>query len=323
MNKLCDRISSLLSPVGGLGTVSSKWCQQRSKDRELNTFRRFGLCADRRTAPLPPPRGSPIRPDDPQMGRILFSRLWQSIEEISGERMPFKPVPIEINPRTVSYFWQRVDKSPHPKGCWMWAGSKVRSHKGNYGRMGYGRSRPGAHRFSWALHNGPIPEDMEICHSCDNPLCVNPEHLWLGTHHQNMLDCDVKDRRPPSMTKGNTPNRKLTAEQVIEISELLKQGVTRREIGKRYGVNPVTITAINLGKSWSHITGAAYDKPICASRPPGAKRHHKAKLTINQVNEIRSRLAQGESSYALAKEYRVSRSTIYSIKTRKQWSSIP
>src|SRR6266566_4592797 len=83
---------------------------------------------------------------------------------------------------TEEHFWQQVEKTNY---CWNWKGSKDVSGYGEFGsRM--------AHRYSWTLHFGEIPRGMCICHACDNPACVNPNHLWLGTPQANTKDRDVK-----------------------------------------------------------------------------------------------------------------------------------
>ena len=99
-------------------------------------------------------------------------------------------------------FWQSVAKSDDKDGCWIWTGKMDRD---NYGRCrsearnasGY-RKEAGAHRVSWELHHGPIPKGMCVLHSCDNPSCVRPDHLFLGTHADNMRDAVLKGRHDKS-----------------------------------------------------------------------------------------------------------------------------
>lgn len=91
-------------------------------------------------------------------------------------------------------FWRRVERVE--SGCWIWRGSK---DGGGYGAISTsaGMAPAKAHRISWEMRNGPIPEGVEVCHSCDTPACVNPDHLWLGTHKQNMQDMSAKGRVNP------------------------------------------------------------------------------------------------------------------------------
>ncbi len=90
----------------------------------------------------------------------------------------------------VKRFWRKVNKT---QSCWLWIGS--RNQKG-YGLIGPGSagSMIGAHRLSWALHHGSIPDGLWVLHHCDNPPCVRPEHLWLGSNHDNVRDRELKDR---------------------------------------------------------------------------------------------------------------------------------
>ena len=90
--------------------------------------------------------------------------------------------------RPVSRFWANVQKT---NGCWEWTGGK---HAPGYGRLFVATKEMRAHRFSWLIHNGRIPDGLFVCHKCDNPNCVNPEHLFLGTHQDNMDDMVAKGR---------------------------------------------------------------------------------------------------------------------------------
>ena len=91
-------------------------------------------------------------------------------------------------------------------GCWIWTGALNR-HRG-YGRLRFKDKEIKAHRYSWELHNGPIPDGLQVLHKCDTPACVNPDHLWLGTHKENMHDCIKKGR-----FVFNTNGRRKTKEE--------------------------------------------------------------------------------------------------------------
>lgn len=88
-------------------------------------------------------------------------------------------------------FWGNTHKTDN---CWLWKGSTRGRHPLMYGILWDGNKHLGAHRFSYEIHNGPIPLDYSVCHTCDNPLCVNPSHLFLGTHTDNMRDKLAKNR---------------------------------------------------------------------------------------------------------------------------------
>lgn len=143
------------------------------------------------------------------------------------------------------------------EGCWGWKGSLA---KGGYPvmtcRKACGPDR--GHRASWVIHKGEIPQGLFVCHSCDNPICTNPDHLWIGTHKENNDDKMKKGRQglvnPPYKSGSQNGSSKLKEDQVKEIRILLEKGLTSREIGKQYGVSKTTILRIKTGKNWSQIT---------------------------------------------------------------------
>lgn len=139
-------------------------------------------------------------------------------------------------------------------GCWEWIGSK----RNGYGRMIIGSRTDGtrksvsAHRVSYELEFGEIPAGLEVCHKCDNRCCVNPNHLFLGTHQDNMDDRERKGRNNPP--KGETNGRaKLTVADVLEIRNKRKQGVSFGKLSKEYGVCKRTIQDAVSGKNWANI----------------------------------------------------------------------
>ena len=128
-------------------------------------------------------------------------------------------------------FWDQVDVAMDPKKCWEWTGTLFRN---GYGRACVDRKSVGAHRRSWELLNGPIPDGMYVCHSCDNRKCVRPGHLFLGTPAENMQDMVDKGR---SLSGSRNHNSKLTETEVVEIRERYAAGgITQAELARQYGV---------------------------------------------------------------------------------------
>lgn len=128
-------------------------------------------------------------------------------------------------------FWSKVEKT---NGCWLWKSGKT---KDGYGRVSYLGRNYLAHRFAWMLVKGEMPPAL-LLHKCDNPPCVNPEHLFEGNMKDNVQDCIAKGRFP-FLGKGSShPRAKLSDQQVEEIRERYeKEDVTHRQLAKQYGVN--------------------------------------------------------------------------------------
>jgi len=145
-------------------------------------------------------------------------------------------------------FWAKVDKRG-ATDCWEWRGSKA--GKG-YGQIWEGGRNLYAHRISWELANGPIPAGKFVCHHCDNPSCVNPAHLWIGSNADNMRDMIAKDRAPDRRGKRDG-NSKLTEKEVHEIRQMLSRGILQRVIAEEYGITQTNISCIKTGKSWAWL----------------------------------------------------------------------
>jgi hypothetical protein len=142
-------------------------------------------------------------------------------------------------------FWEHVNKNTK-SGCWEWVGPRFET---GYGQCVAHPETTHAHRTSWLLNRGEIPHGLCVCHKCDNPPCVNPDHLFLGTRSDNAIDMASKDRahRPFG---DKAPSAKLTWEKVFEMRSLSRAGVSDREIARRYGVSRSNVRMIRLCITW-------------------------------------------------------------------------
>lgn len=147
---------------------------------------------------------------------------------------------------------ERFEKNVFPEpntGCFLWAGCQRK--KQGYGGFRWNGEMMLAHRVSYALYKGPI-KDKHILHSCDNPSCVNPDHLFAGTHKDNMVDMKLKGRGK-SLSGSLHYNSKLTEDNVKCILSLLKIGVKQNVLAKMFGVHKGTIQGISDGSTWKHV----------------------------------------------------------------------
>ena len=155
----------------------------------------------------------------------------------------------KLNPED---FWKRVEIKGSDD-CWPWQNS---IQANGYGGLSYRGKMYRAHRLAWILKNGKIPKHNSahgicVCHTCDNKRCCNPNHLFLGTHTENMMDKVAKGRQH-RMTGSNNPISKLTESDVSVIKSMIGT-ITYEQIGNLFGITRGTVWKIKSGLSWSHV----------------------------------------------------------------------
>lgn len=139
-------------------------------------------------------------------------------------------------------------------GCWLWTGS--RNGKG-YGLLSIDGRSYLAHRLSMLVFNQIDPGEFLVCHSCDEPRCVRPDHLFVGTASDNTADMTRKGRARRGSLRGESASTaKVTEAIVIDIMERTRRGATRAELGRRFGLSVSAVSRIVLGQNWKHITAS-------------------------------------------------------------------
>ena len=139
------------------------------------------------------------------------------------------------------------DKVSIGPDCWEWTGALDHAGYGVMHQPGTKGSVWKAHRYAYVLFRGPLPCNLFVCHTCDNPACVKPSHLFLGTHEDNMADMRRKGRSNAGQRNGRS---KLTAGDVLDIRARCAMGELHREIADSYGVCRQTVDFVASGKTW-------------------------------------------------------------------------
>lgn len=144
-------------------------------------------------------------------------------------------------------FWEKVEKT---STCWLWTGY---TDKDGYGRFRLGKTNVGAHRYSYRIFYGGIGAKLSVCHTCDNPSCVNPAHLWLGTNKDNVRDMFAKGRQP--LRAGSRHHKaKLEEWQIPLIRKMIRSKLWKQyQIADIFKVTQGCIGSISVGHSWKHL----------------------------------------------------------------------
>lgn len=152
-------------------------------------------------------------------------------------------------------------------GCWAWTGTRDKRPGRGYGQLRRSRERKwvSAHRAAYEIYIGSIPDGLLVLHDCDNPNCVNPKHLHLGTWLDNMQEARTRNRFPPATTTpspgSKNGNSKLTEEGVMRMIQRLQEQIPTDVIAKEFGVGRTQVRNIRNGVQWAHITRGAIPLP--------------------------------------------------------------
>lgn len=157
-----------------------------------------------------------------------------------------------LDPETVARFNTKYIAEPM-SGCWLWIGARTQA---GYGRLARNHKFFLAHRISRQISCGDVRPGHLVCHSCDTPSCVNPEHLWVGTPEENTRDCMSKGRLKPGRLLGeDASSSKLTDVTVLEIVKLHSEGTSCPDLARAFGVSRNTIGRVLNGETWSQVSG--------------------------------------------------------------------
>lgn len=210
---------------------------------------------------------------------------------------------MEITNDHIKRFWEKVDKNGDGS-CWIWIAGKT-GH--GYGALYINKDCKsyGAHRVSWIIKNGSIPGGLFVCHKCDNPACVNPDHLFLGTLQDNVQDMISKSRKP----KGeDSTSSKITWDIVNQIRKMYQTGnFKQRELGARFGLDQTQVGHIVSNEQWIDEN---YKREVISTAH---------KMSLIKAQKVRWLNKVGFNQTQISKMFNVHKSLISLIIRNKIW----
>jgi len=229
--------------------------------------------------------------------------------------------PIDINlvmsDSVQSRFWSKVDKSAGADGCWVWTAGK---HDAGYGSFMVKKELGDflAHRISYSIFYGADPGQLFVCHHCDNRICCNPNHLFLGTDQDNKDDMVSKGRQ--GAARGvDSAKAKFSAGEILKIRERYAAGgITCLEIAVANNVDETTISGIVRGDTYTLIGGPLSDpKSLCRGET-----HPCAYLTVDKVRQIRALRAAGHTLKGIGQIVGATKDAVYDVIRGKTWKHV-
>ncbi len=227
-----------------------------------------------------------------------------------------------LPPFDIERFWARVDRSGGPDACWPWTRGCA---TGGYGLFCIASKDHRTHRISYYLNSGPFPADLYVCHHCDNPTCVNPSHLFLGTNDDNMRDMVAKGRQ--NRQRGELcGTSKLVTMDVFALLRRYGDGETIKSIASSFGISRSQVIRIVNQERWAHV-----DIPLDLAERVSCRRKRihagsfngRAKLSPADVQEIRAKSDDGATRSELSRLFGISRSHVLRIVQGERWQEIP
>lgn len=210
-------------------------------------------------------------------------------------------------------FLQKFDRPE--EGCWLWNGDILDS---GYALFYNGAKQVSAHRFSYETYRGQIPKGLCVLHKCDVRHCVRPDHLFLGTHKDNGQDMALKGR---SLRGVRNNNSKLTEATVLEIRKEFAAGKSLNQVSRERGLNLKSVQSLRRGLSWKHVGGPIFPEKMTPQMFAGSK-NGRAKLTEEQVLQIKAAYLSGETPTKLAKRFEISRRSVANIVSGRSWKHV-